>query len=143
MFEVERIQKYYKALEHETSLMGVPEGVVQDPAAFAELLKFLAIRAEIDGLKESGHSIGMRSGPVDDAWHRWILHTADYLGAVQDAVGFILHHKPCRKDINPNEWIERLIRFRYWYRLAFGPVPEDLWGTWAAVEAEYLVRRGA
>lgn len=108
-----------------------------------ELAKFLSIRGALDGPREKDFSIGMRSGPVDELWHKWLMWTGHYINGCNYALGYVVHHAPLdMAKVDPDEWVNRHIRFRSAYRAAFGQI-SPVWGTWASIEAEYrgMLRR--
>lgn len=107
-----------------------------DAPLLRELLKFLAIRGVADGDRMDGFTIGMRTGPIDDLWHRWLLWTGDYARACDFALGHMVHHASNSPDMSPEEWLARHLRFRAAYVECWGEVPA-LWGTLDGVMAEF------
>lgn len=100
-----------------------------DALAFDELLRLLAIRAVRDGDRVDGFTVGMRSGPADDLWHRWLLWTGHYAKACQFAAGHMVHHAANPAGMDPDEWLARHFRFREAYEECWGPVPPTTWGS--------------
>ena len=55
-----------------------------------EFKRFFALSLVYD--QKSGK--GMYSTDVDNLWHTFILHTADYIAFCDQYLGFYLHHRP-------------------------------------------------
>ncbi len=67
------------------------EGIIpadQIDTAISEFRKFLIVIVESDG------PVGMISPVVDEVWHAFILHTADYAEFSENVFGHFLHHAP-------------------------------------------------
>ena len=107
-----------------------------DALFFDELLKFLAIRGVIDEDRDSGFTIGMRTGPVDDLWHRWLLWTGNYAWSCKFALGHMVHHAANNPGMSPREWLDRHLAFRSAYFVCWGEVP-TFWGTIEGIEDEF------
>jgi|GEM_PF-1187098 len=76
------------------------------------------------------------TGPVDDIWHTFILHTKDYAAFCQDCVGRFLHHYPDRyyegdvkgDNVETNDTLEWYGMFLRDYSIVFGETPpKHIW----------------
>lgn len=76
------------------------------------------------------------TGPVDDIWHTFILHTKDYANFCQACVGRFLHHYPDRfyegdvkgQNVETNDTLEWYGVFLRDYSIVFGETPpEHIW----------------
>lgn len=103
-----------------------------------ELIKFLAIRGTVDRDKGLDFQIGMRSGPVDDLWHQWLMWTHHYETVCRFVLGHTIHHAPTDMAmIDPGEWLMRHTRFRKRYQDCFGFPDPKYWDDWGRIVADY------
>lgn len=141
------ILEAYQRLRTETTIRPLPPDVLRnsaDEGAAHELMKFLAIRAVVDGAREGDFKVGMRTSAVDDLWHRWLLWTGHYAGTCMRAFGHMVHHATNSPEMSPGEWISRHKLFHQVYKDTFGEVPPvAYWGTWGDIEREFLARTRA
>jgi len=83
-------------------------------AIFVEMLRFLAVCATS---KKGGFS---PSKSIDNAWHAFILHTADYMAFCHESFGRFIHHNPTDKPFTANrgEMLEMAAKLgadlKYW-----------------------------
>lgn len=117
------------------SLRDNPLPFEADEVILDELLKFLAIRRHVEPYSTSSFQVAMRSSPMDDLWHQWLLHTSHYMTTCQDALGKYVHHAPY-VGTDRDDWIDRHELFRSMYHMYFGPVP-DVWGSWDSIVREW------
>jgi uncharacterized membrane protein YgcG len=105
-------------------------GVDRDTARtwFNEMLVFLDLVA-------GSRDFMSPPGPVDVAWHAFILHTRDYEAYCRERFGRVIHHEPTGKP-DPEAY-----RRAYDRRMRQGPVDNAVWaipvvaGGAAATEA--------
>lgn len=90
---------------------------------FVELRKFLAVcSAAPDGL-----TMGM-AGPVDEAWHTFIMFTVDYQKFCKLMGGSFIHHIPDVDADTSERSSKGYVSFLEIYELAFGGVaPKHIW----------------
>lgn len=89
-----------------------------------EIVKFLCVRAAVDGHAKDQFKVGM-SGPVDEFWHLWLQYTGNYIEFCNMAFGGVIHHRPNPPTMTVESVVERLLLFRDLYELAWGYAPPE------------------
>jgi hypothetical protein len=93
-------------------------GVDRDTARswFGEMLVFLDLAA-------SSRDFISPPGPVDTAWHAFILHTRDYEAYCRERFGRVIHHEPTGEP-DPEAY-----RRAYDRRIRQGPADSAIWAV--------------
>lgn len=87
-----------------------------------ELRRYLALCAV-----NPGHAYGMK-GPIDDAWHTFLIFTTQYAEFCDHVGGRFIHHYPRLPDTDTSVLRSGYLEFLADYEATYGtPAPAHLW----------------